>query len=66
MNDLEDALKENVLIQFVTTPGQEWKEVERRLRGFKGGMWVPLDLASYPLFICSVCMLQAELVAKGH
>ena len=49
VNDHEQRLGENVMVQFITTQGQEWKGVERRYEGFKGGMWAPLGRVSYRL-----------------
>ncbi|KAH0832102.1 hypothetical protein J3R83DRAFT_13011 [Lanmaoa asiatica] len=37
VNDSSAPLKDNVVVQFITTQGHDWKEAERKYTGFKGG-----------------------------
>lgn len=48
------------MVQFITTPGSTWKEVERKFKGFKGGMLAPTCVSGSPVNLSRVCVTGGE------
>lgn len=64
MNDRDDVLRESVVVQFMAARSQEWKGVERRYKGFKGGVWAPLVELLTVSFIYLLCVPQGGTAVR--